>query len=451
MAKYLTIFLLAISCLLSSCEEEFLDKQPPIGLTDDKLTDMASMQALIYGAYGQIRPFVHQPALYGAGMMRDVLNRARGEYDQFYDHEVTQNMTSWMYSAGYGALSALNTVAITNLDEIDGSDVQKDAILGDMHFLRALIYFELNNYFTLPSTGYSVPLLLAPISTDDQVETATSVEVRAQIEADIENARLYFQNTSGESDYWAATALAARIYFYHGKYDLAYERSNEVITSGSFSMDDDVTGPFQPGSSSPENIFTFKFNNVDGTGTSPTSRIWEAYQADPLNGFYSVNPNSIDAGLFLDNNDARYNAFYTEDAQFIFMSGKYPTEQMDYRYIRLAEMHLTRAESNVMISNSVSQQDIDDVNIVRGRAMPEEMLSVPISTNQILEELYVERTKELAFELGDHFLNTKRLQRGISKISSEGSGIKSFEEYDELLVFPFPQIEIDVHNLTRRR
>jgi hypothetical protein len=69
----------------------------------------------------------------------------------------------------------------------------------------------------------------------------------------------------------------------------------------------------------------------------------------------------------------------------------------------------------------------------------------------MLDHLYNERTKELAFEIGDHFLNTKRLRRGIIKIPSEGSGFKTYEEYSDLLVFPFPQTEIDVHGLTRNR
>ncbi len=449
MVRFILKTLLVFS--LIACEEDFLERQPPIGLTEDKLVDIESMQALIYGAYGQVRPFVHQPALYGAGMMRDVVNRVRGEYDQFYDHEVSQNMTSWMYSAGYGALAALNTVAVSDMESMAGTEDQKNAIRGDMHFLRALIYFELNNYFTLPSTGYSVPLVLEPLGTDDIVETATSDEVKAQVEADIEAARQFFQNVDGEADYWAATALAARVYFYHEKYDLAYQRADEVITSGNFSLDNEVTAPFAPDASSAENIFMLIFNNVDGTGASPSSRIWEAYQSDPLNGFYSVNPNGGDAAIFLDQNDARYHSFYEEDGPLIYMSGKYPTEQMNYRYIRLAEMYLTRAESNVMVNNSVSPQDVDDLNHVRIRSSPDDVLNGTPSLDEMMEELYMERTRELAFELGDHFLNTKRLRRGIIKIPSEGTGFKSYEEYSDLLVFPFPQIEIDVHGLTRRR
>lgn len=449
MKNYILPILLLLT--LFACDEDFLDKQPPIGLTDDKLTDIGSMQALIYGAYGEIRPFVHQPALYGAGMMREVLNRTRGEYDQFYQHQITQVMTGWMYDVAYNALGSLNRVDVTDFESITGTEDQKNAILGDMYFLRALIYFEMNNYFALPSTGYSVPLVLEPLTTSDRVETATTQEIREQVESDIENARRHFENSDGVSNYWAATALAARIYFYHEKYNLSYERADEVINSGNYSLASDVSAPFEPNSDSPENIFVFEFNNVDGPGTSPSSNMWQAYQNNPLNGFYSVNPNGGAAELLLDPDDARYNAFYVESDLYIFVSGKYSTDQMDYRYIRLAEMYLTRAESNVMVSNSVSQQDLDDINALRLRATPNAVLTSTVSIEEMLDHLYVERTKELAFELGDHFLNTKRLRKDIIEIPSEGTGSKSYEEYSDQLVFPFPQIEIDVHGLTRNR
>ncbi len=81
MKKILAVLL--TSFVLSSCGDDFLDKNPTIGLSSDKLNDMASMQALIYGAYSDIRPFVHQSALYGAAMMRDVLNRNRGNTMHF--------------------------------------------------------------------------------------------------------------------------------------------------------------------------------------------------------------------------------------------------------------------------------------------------------------------------------------------------------------------------------
>ena len=60
MRKIIAILILPL--LLFSCENDFLEETPPTGLSADKLTDLASMQGLIYGAYGAIRPFVSQPA-----------------------------------------------------------------------------------------------------------------------------------------------------------------------------------------------------------------------------------------------------------------------------------------------------------------------------------------------------------------------------------------------------
>ena len=104
MRKLVIIF---VSTIFWSCGDDFLDNPPNIGLTPDKLTDLASAKALLYGAYAQIRPFVHQSALYSAGMMRDVVNRNRGEYDNFYGHEIGTNMTSWQYTSGFTALGTV--------------------------------------------------------------------------------------------------------------------------------------------------------------------------------------------------------------------------------------------------------------------------------------------------------------------------------------------------------
>ena len=36
--------------VLVSCSDDFLDNPPPTGLSEDKLTDLASMQGLVNGA-----------------------------------------------------------------------------------------------------------------------------------------------------------------------------------------------------------------------------------------------------------------------------------------------------------------------------------------------------------------------------------------------------------------
>lgn len=437
-----------------SCSDDFLDIPPATGLTDDKLVDLTAMRALINGAYSLTRgnqgvPFCGESSLYGTTMVRDVVVRNNNNYPQFFDHLLANDIGYFV--RGYRILNTLNTIAVKDLSIMDGTEVQKKAILGDMHFLRALIYFDLNNYFELSSTGYSVPLLLKPLGVDEKISSSKAEEVRKAIEEDIEQARLNFQNNvGGVANYQAATALAARIYFFHKKYDKAYKMADEVIKTGNFIIESDVKAPFNPPGTSRENIFSFKFNAGDNANPRPTTSLRNAYQPNETTGSLSLNPNGVLSRLMnADLQDKRW-SFYTVKPNITYINGKYSSDQMDMIYIRLAEMYLTRAESNIMNNNIVSQQDVDDINILRFRANPSTILTFIPEKNAALDTLYNDRTKELAIELGDHYLNTRRLQKGIIKTVQEGVGIKPYSEYADLLAFPFPLNEIQIHGLNRK-
>jgi hypothetical protein len=446
MKKILSSIIIVL--VLFSCSEDFLNRPPTTGLSNDKLVDIPSMQALVYGAYGITRGFAETPGCYSTALVRDVLVRNNVNYPQFFDHQVSNPYS--FYPNAYNALNEINTIAVSNLQEMEGTDNEKNSILGDMHFLRALIYFDLNNYYALPSTGYSVPLLQSPLGVNDRVSCARTEDVINAIEADIELARTYFENIPGVANYYAATALAARIYFFHKKYDKAYEMADEIIASGNYLIEGDVRIPFVPGANSRETIFSFKYNVSDGSGASPTQRLFNVYQDDETKGVYSLNPDGVLAQLMLaDTSDERYKAFVNEQASLTYLDSKYSTEQMDLPYIRLAEMHLTRAEANIMVNNSVSQQDVDDINILRSRANPATVLSSIPSMEDALNILFDDRVKELAIEVGDHYLNVKRLEKGIVRIPSEGTGLKPYSEYSDLLAYPFPDDEIKIHGLTR--
>lgn len=447
------IILSLIILTFISCSDDFLDIPPATGRTDDKLVDLTSMTALINGAYSLTRgnqgvPFCGESSLYATTIVRDVVVRNNNNYPQFFDHLLANDLGYFV--RGYRILNALNTLAVKDLSIMEGTDDQKKAVLGDMHFLRALIYFDLNNYFELPSTGYSVPLLLKPLGVDEKISCSKTEEVRNAIEEDIEQARLNFQNNvSGIANYQAATALAARIYFFHKKYDKAYEMADKVIKTGNFIIESDVKAPFNPFGTSRENIFSFKFNAGDNANPRPTTSLRNAYQPEETTGSLSLNPNGVLSKLMnADLQDNRW-IFYTVQPNITYIDGKYSSDQMDMIYIRLAEMYLTRAESNIMNNNNVSQQDVDDINILRSRANSSTILTSIPEKNATLDTLYNDRTKELAIEVGDHYLNTRRLQKGIVKTAQEGVGIKPYSEYADLLAFPFPLNEIQIHGLNR--
>jgi len=448
--------IIAISLALTffSCQDSFLDIPPVTGVTSDKLVDLPAMKGLINGAYGLMRgqggvTFCTFTPLSGALLVRDVVTRNNTNYPQYFDHNIGNDLG--IFTRAFRILNELNTVAIKDVMAMPGTDAEKKAILGDMHFLRALVYFEMNNLYELPSTGYSLPLLQKPVGITDRISCSKTIDVMNAIEADIEKARENFTNNNlGVSNYQAATALAARIYFFHKKYDKAYEMANEVITKGGFVIETNVKAPFTPGTPSKENIFMIRFNTGDNASPLPVSGLFNAYRAVQSQGNLSLNPDGVLSKLMnADPKDARW-AFYKVEPTITYINGKYPSDQMDLAYIRLPEMHLTRAEANIMKNNVVSQQDVDDINKLRTRANPATVLKTIPAKEAALDTIYNDRTKELAIELGDHYINTRRLQKGIIKTAQEGGGLKPYSVYGDLLAFPFPGSEINIHNLTRK-
>ena len=100
-----------------------------------------------------------------------------------------------------------------------------------------------------------------------------------------------------------------------------------------------------------------------------------------------------------------------------------------------------------MSNNSVSSQDVEDVNTIKNRSGASDTVTGIPNASDMLEIIFDERSKELCFEWGDRFLNTRRLQKSI--INEEGNGFIGFSNYNNLLVYPFNANEIRIHNLQR--
>lgn len=448
MKRILLNTILALGVSLTSCSD-YLVNEPSTGLSDDKFTNVEAMDAVVTGAYTQFAYIIGTSAIFDALLTRDVnlQNNNAAYWANVYDHLISNNIA---FSNSYLALSLLNTVAVADMESIEGLDAEKEAVWGDMYFARAFVNFNLNLHYELPSTGYTAPLVLAPVAAGEKVSCATTDEMKASVESDIEMARtLLKDNGTDRTNYYAATALAARIYFFHKKYDLAYERANEVI-GGPYALEQDLISAFPTSGVSNETIFVLSYNASSDT-SNPIKDLYDFYQADDSNGTLYLNPTGELNTLLDRTDDMRYAAFYTELNGKVFINKKYSTSTMNYPVIRLPEMLLTRAESNIMKNNSVSQADVDDLNEIINRAYPANAIGSIPSKDEMLERIYVERTLELVAECGDHVQNVKRLQRGIVQIQSEGdtSEYKSYDTYKDKIVSAFPSAEEEYHSLDR--
>jgi hypothetical protein len=296
--------------------------------------------------------------------------------------------------------------------------------------------------FTHPTTQKSVPLVTTVLGTNAIVTQATGSELIAQFEYDIEEARKHFAISNGVNTHVAATAMAARMYFYLGKYDLAYARANEVIASGAHSLEANVADIYSRGNASAESIYTIITNRTEN-GFGVQSIMNNNFQADKDSGVASLNPYSLIAQFRNANpSDKRFADLMTEGDGLVYVDKKYPSLDSDYVVLRLAEMYLTRAESNIMKNGSVSASDVADINMIKNRASVALISGIP-SQADMLDIIYNERSIELCFEWGDRFYNTRRLQKDI--VAEGGNGVIPYSTYNTLLVYPMSTADSRIH------
>tara|TARA_B100001063_G_scaffold10122_1_gene7926 strand:- start:5037 stop:6398 length:1362 start_codon:yes stop_codon:yes gene_type:complete len=437
--------LLSILFLTFTSCEDFLEEDPSIGLSADKLTDIASMNALVHGAYDNMRGFYAYQPMITAGFVRDYSVRNSANWTPFYkwtNTGVPGMFTGNSYSNGFRTLNKVNTVLNADIENMYGTAAQRSQVLGDAHFIRAAIYFQFHMTFTNPTTQKSVPLVTTVLGTNAIVTQATGSELIAQFEYDIEEARKHFAISNGVNTHVAATAMAARMYFYLGKYDLAYARANEVIASGAHSLEANVADIYSRGNASAESIYTIITNRTENS-FGVQSIMNNNFQADKDSGVASLNPYSLIAQFRNANpSDKRFADLMTEGDGLVYVDKKYPSLESDYVVLRLAEMYLTRAESNIMKNGSVSASDVADVNMIKNRASVALISGTP-SQADMLDIIYNERSIELCFEWGDRFYNTRRLQKDI--VAEGGNGVIPYSTYNTLLVYPMPTSDSDIH------
>ncbi len=140
--------LLAVSI---SCNKK-LDVKPQNELTPAQITTADDVKALIFGAYSNLQngnTFGEKfntltELLYSDGELNFV--GTFESYGDVIDKSQTANSGA-VYSMWGGSYQAINGVnlAISKIDLID--EEEKDLVLGEAEFIRALVYYELVNLF----------------------------------------------------------------------------------------------------------------------------------------------------------------------------------------------------------------------------------------------------------------------------------------------------------------
>ncbi|MCY4562833.1 MAG: RagB/SusD family nutrient uptake outer membrane protein [Flavobacteriaceae bacterium] len=495
MKKYNGLTILAMVILLvSSCTDEFLDKQPfAVTSSDAFFTSEQDALLAVNAAYEELKRFKH-------GGRNDV-----NAYDatglmwsgNVHEHpdlvstfgivrtftiQPTDNLANHNWWRGYVGIQRCNQV-IQNVSEIENIDSGvRDRIIGEAYFLRGLYY----HYLTMWYGGVPiVDRLLDPGQEEDFViPRSTKEEILALVKSDLEKAESmlptsYSGDDVGRATRGAAKALLLKVLLWQKDYPAALAKAQEIEGMG-YSLVDEYTSLFDGSNeNSSESVFEIQFAAVTGENTGSSLSLIYGPNGEgmvPNGGWGFVRPlpdlvNEYEEG------DSRKSAtvfeigdtFTKNNGSVItfedrvngtgFGTRKYVTDPpsgttvginyapQNFHEIRYAEVILLYAEA--LLRNGQKDAAVEQINRVRARPSVDLPLLDPgtLTDQQAWEALYHEYRVELALEA--RFGYALRRWGIASEWYASKAGIDSplteFENFksgkDEVL--PIPQRQID--------
>lgn len=335
-----------------------------------------------------------------------------------------------VWASIYDVMNRVNNV-VAQIPGIESmSEAEKDAALAELYFIRALGHYDLMRLFG------PIPVRILPATGDEEslnIPRESIEVVLEQINADLDFAiqHLTPEIIAGRASKAAAHGLKARVSL-HQYYltndtdflDKALLNASAVIDNPNLQIEPDYSILFS-GVANRESIFEIEFNEQDW------NRLAQYYYYTSLSGRYEFAPT-----------DFYLNSFAPDDVRKDISIEYYGSNPYVYKYwdiqtgtdnvyvLRLAEMHLIRAEAEILL-----QGDLDairfDINKIRDRAG----LIPTTSSNYsaLLLEVESQRQKEFAFE-GHRWFDLIRTGRALEVLPN----LTSINQ----TLFPIPLNEI---------
>jgi hypothetical protein len=470
-----------------SCSKNFLTRAPYNGLPlNSAIQSEADLLVANTGMYSQLR----NTDLYGRSMpvkgdlMGDnaFVTTANSNRYISMNNFVFSNADAYagaLWQQGYIAIKYANTIINTPL-QVSNANTQE--YIGEAYATRALMHFELVRNFGHPYTSApndpGVPIVTTYNPTALPARN-TVKEVYTQVISDLEKAYslcTVYRGTAYFSKY-AARALEARVYQHMGDWTNALATALDVINNSGWKLLDStsyvkvsgVLGGANAGSAS--NTYTpggyWANPTAQGGGTKNEALFEVASDLANNNGFDQIGFIYLQIGggygdiLGL---DTLYNLYSATDVR----RGLYPRAPAGYRSGQNGNINL-----NYKYSNPGGSGDKDDTKVLRLSDViliaAEAYFNQGDMTNankylnmvaqkrdpafagwsdtgpQVLEDILIERRKELAFE-GYRFWDLVRLGRSWSKVKNQNPlTTVSVAPGNQYLVYPIPVAEINVN------
>ena len=425
-------------------------------------------------------------AVSGGENASDVLSLQ--QIDDYTHTAVNQTLTE-IWQSAYEGINRANYLHQYKNKNLAGETVDfagKEALYGEVYFIRAYYYFTLVKMFG------DVPLFTEKrlgLSDSKTLKRSPQADVYKQIEADLTQAISVLpaiQLQKGRITKYAAQALLGKVYLYQNKFDAAAAMLDNVINSNAFSLVTDFAGMFlSTGENGPESVFEIQYSNTSpyynwggatrgqgnyavqqcgirglngangmpyaaGWSTNlPTQNLAAAYAAGDqrkaatildIEAYKNANPGfNITYQVAPYKNTGLYNQKYLPRKGET--SGQVELNYLNnFRIIRFADVLLMAAEAYNRSTSPNDTKAQQYLNRVRQRAFGDNLHNSSAVGTALKTAIWNERRLELAME-GDRFFDLVRTNQAPSILTGF---VASKHE-----VFPIPQLEVEVSGLTQ--
>jgi starch-binding outer membrane protein, SusD/RagB family len=483
--KYI-ISLIFVITMTMGCKK-FVDYNPHEDYqitADDYLKTSDDYQKMVIGTYSPLQ------WLWANTVIGDVASDnsvAGGEnatdqigFQQIDDYQITP-INSYLTEAWKACYEGINRANYLHENKAKLDFAGKDALYGEVYFLRAYYYFELVRMFG------DVPLFVdkrLSVADSKQFQRSPKADVYKQIEADLTSAIAVLPITNiqkGRITKYAAQALLGKVLLYQNKFDAAAAMLENVV-NGPFNLVPNFGDIFlQTGENGVESVFEIQYSNASPfydwsnpgrgqgnlavqvcgirnlEGSSPYGQGWstnlptanlanafttgdkrKAVTVLDIEAYKTANPSfNIKYLVAPYKNTGLYNQKYLPRKGET--SGQVELNYLNnFRTIRYADVLLMAAEAFNRATTPNDGKAQGYLNRVRQRAFGDALHNITVTGAALKQAIWDERRLELAME-GDRFFDLVRTGQAVSKI--QGFVANKNE------LFPIPQQEIDISGL----
>jgi starch-binding outer membrane protein, SusD/RagB family len=395
--KLTSLLILAPLLFFTSCKK-YLEEIPDDALaSQNAIVDVSTARAAIIGAYDGVQGYYagNYPTLGTMPADNVVFNGTLSQYLQLDQNAIpADNVTTVAtYRGIYKTINTVNSVIayVPGLSDPLLSEAEKNKILGEAYFIRALGYFDLGR-------GWGgVQLQLQPttdLSSAKGIKRSTLSQIYDQVLADLIQAETLLPDdatTRNRAQKSTARALRARLHLYRGEWASAENYATQVISNTKYQLTSAYAGFFTAPFLSTESIFELTFSPND------KNSFWNLWYPSSAGGQFTLKPSATFVSKVTDpsigGGRKALIAGTSPDSYGVLYNTTSSSTDPSY-VIRLAEMYLIRAEARAQLNDYTGA--LEDLNVIRSRAGVPDFSS--LSKVDILKAIEDENSIEFAFE-----------------------------------------------------